>query len=75
MSAETNPLTAKPGTKLLARIIRKALITKVKRPKVKIVKGRVKKISIGFRIAFIIPRTTATTIAVKKLSTDTPGRI
>lgn len=47
----------------------------VKRPKVKTFIGSVKTMSMGFKKAFIIPKTTATTIAVTKLSTLIPGRI
>ena len=53
--------------------IKKPLINKVNKPKVNIFIGRVKKIINGFIKIFIIPKTTETTIAVKKLSTWTPG--
>ena len=73
--AHINPLTRNPGTIALTKRITIPLITNVNNPRVKILIGRVKIISIGLIIALIMPKTTATTIAVKKLSTFTPGKI
>ena len=51
-----------------------ALITSKKKPSVKTVIGRVNKISNGLINMFKIDRTTANTIAVITLSTETPGK-
>jgi hypothetical protein len=63
----------KPGTSWLTKIINKAFNTNVKTPRVKILIGRVKIISIGFKNALIIPKIKATTKEVVKLATWTPG--
>ena len=49
-------------------------MTKIKSPRLNTVIGMVKRIRMGFKTAFAIPRMTATTIAVKNPSTLTPGR-
>ena len=65
--------TSKPGVRKSANIIISALITNVKSPSVRIFTGRVRINKIGLIIAFIKPRTTANTTAVKKLLTETCG--
>ena len=55
-------------------MIKKALITKVKSPKVRILIGKVKITITGFINALMIPKTSATISAVKKESTLNPGR-
>lgn len=72
--AHQNPSTTNPGTNRAASNTRNALITKVRSPKVRIFIGNVKKRRIGLRILLIIPKTTAVTSAVRKLSIRTPGR-
>ncbi len=62
--AAKNPLTTKPATNLLAKIIMTALITNKKRPKETIVAGKVKKIKSGLTNIFSKAITTATIIAV-----------
>lgn len=52
-----------------------ALITNVNKPSVSIVIGKVIRTRIGLTTAFKTPKTTATTTAVEKLSTVTPGNI
>jgi branched-chain amino acid aminotransferase len=71
--AHKNPSTWKPGTTLLTNKTNSALMTKVNKPKVKILIGKVRSIKIGFNTAFTIPKATATTTAVQKFSTVTPG--
>ena len=66
IKAQKNPSIENPGTILLTKRINKAFKTSVKRPSVRIVIGRVNIIRIGFRIAFIMPKTKATTKAVSK---------
>lgn len=73
--AEKNPSTLNPGTILLTKSINTAFITKVKSPKVRIFRGRVKSSKIGLINMLIAPRTTATMRAVINPSTLTPGRI
>jgi len=55
-------------------LIKKALITNVKSPKVRILIGNVKITIIGFMKALMIPKTSATISAVKKELTLKPGR-
>lgn len=73
--AGRNPSTLKPGTIFETRIIKRAFITKVNRPRVNIFIGRVRISITGLRKAFIIPNISATTKAVVRVSTLTPGRI
>lgn len=73
--AQRKPSTLKPGTSLSANIIKSAFITKVKRPRVMIVTGKVSKTKIGFKNALNIPITRAAIKAEVKLSTLTPGSI
>lgn len=67
--AHKNPSTLKPGTILAVSIIKRAFITKVNKPKVINVIGRVKIRRIGLITAFIIPNTRAVTSAAVKLVT------
>ena len=69
IKAQRNPSTVKPETKFETNKIITALITKVKRPKVKRLIGKVKIKRIGFNTAFIIPRTNAAINAEVKLAT------
>lgn len=64
--AHQNPFTSKPGTILAVRRIKRAFITNVKIPRVRMFIGSVKRIRIGLRTAFIIPKTKAATRAVVK---------
>ena len=73
-NATKKPLTAKPSIKASARRMMHAFITRRKRPKVKIVIGKVSNTKIGLTISFNNANTTATTIALKYPSTVTPGR-
>lgn len=73
--AHKKPFTLNPGTTADASKTNAAFITKVKSQKVKILIGNVKIISIGLTKVFRTPSTTATIIAVTKLSTFTPGKI
>jgi len=66
--------TQNPGTMEEASKTSIALMTSVKRPRVKMFMGSVRKIRIGFKIALIAPSTTAKTKAITKLSTKTPGK-
>jgi hypothetical protein len=72
--AHKRPFTVKPGTIRLIKRIISPLITKLKSPKVKIVRGSVRRVRIGFKNVFTIPIMTAMTIAVESESTLTPGR-
>lgn len=67
-------LTLNPLINLSANKIIQALITNKNRPNVIIVTGNVRIIKMGFTIAFSSPNTTATIIAVVKLSIPTPGK-
>ena len=73
--AYQNPLTLNPVTNASQIKIIRALMTNRKRPKVRMVTGKVKMIKMGFTNRFKTIRTAATTTAVKKLSTLMPGRI
>lgn len=72
--AGINPRTSKPGTIKAVALIKKALITKVKSPKVRILIGKVKITITGLMKALMIPKTSATIKAVKKELTLKPGR-
>lgn len=74
-NADQNPLTENPGMISAANRIRIALIASRNNPKVKIVIGIVRKIKIGFMVKFNNVNNAATTSAVKKSVTSTPGRI
>ena len=71
-NAGQKPRTVKPGTMFDARIIKSALITKEKRPRVTTVSGNVKTKRMGFKNILINPRTTAR-ISAPKIVTVTPG--
>ena len=73
INAGTNPVMVKPATIAEIPQIKRALITNVKRPKVKIVIGKVKIVIIGLIKALTIPKTRATIKAVRKESTSNPG--
>lgn len=72
--ADQKSATEKPSTNSLHNIIINALMTNKNSPKVKIVTGKVNKISKGFTNKFNNARTNATTIEVEKPSTETPPR-
>jgi hypothetical protein len=74
INAHKKPFTINPGTILAVKRISPAFITNVKRPRVIILRGRVKSRRIGLMIALITPRAIATTSAVVKLETETPGK-
>jgi len=67
--------TPKPGIIAETKSINKAFMTKVKRPRVKILIGKVKNISIGFINVFTKPKAKAVINAHQKPLTDTPGKI
>ena len=71
--AHKTPSTVKPPIKLLANRIMIALIIKRNKPSVMMVTGKVRMTKIGFTMKFNKLKTTATIIAVKKLSTFTCG--
>ena len=74
-NAIQKPETAKPSTNLSASRIIIALITKMNKPNVIKVAGKVKKIKSGLTIIFNNAITMATIIAEKNPSTVTPGNI
>ena len=65
----------KPENIPLIHQMRRPFITKMNNPNVTIVTGMVRKMRIGFRIALKIVSTTATGIALTKLSISAPGKI
>ena len=71
-NAVENLSIVKPSINLSQTKIITALTTNKNKPKVTIVIGSVKNTKIGFKIAFKIPRNTATQKPVNKLSTVTP---
>lgn len=74
MSAARKLSTWNPGTNEAANMNKKALMTKMNKPKVIIVIGSVSIISIGFIMALRNPKTSAATIAAVMVSTCMPGR-
>lgn len=75
ISAHQKPSTLNPGTMELTAMTRRPMMTKVSRPSVRMLIGRVIRSRIGRMMELTIPSTTATTRAVKKLLTWTPGRM
>lgn len=75
IKAGVKPSTLKPGTILSTSISKAALITNVKRPRVRMFIGRVRMIRMGLMMALIIPKTKATRSAVVNVSTLKPGTI
>ena len=73
--AHQKPSTVNPLIILDANKINKALITKVNKPRVKIFIGKVKMITIGFRITLITASKAAIHKAAQKLATVIPGRM
>ena len=71
--AQPQVSTVNPGTTKVANLIMAALITRVNKPRVKILIGSVNKTKIGFTIKFKRPRTRAAAKAAKKFFTCTPG--
>jgi hypothetical protein len=72
-TADQNPETSKPGITPEAIFSMKALIKKVKRPKLNILMGRVKMMTIGLKNAFSRPSMAAAKKAEKKLLTRIPS--
>jgi hypothetical protein len=72
-TADQNPRTSKPEMMPETIISRSAFMTNVKRPKLSIFIGRVKKMRIGRKKAFSIPSMAAANTAVKKLLTCIPS--
>lgn len=75
MRAQRKLATKNPGTKELTKRIRMAFMTKVNRPRERMLMGRVRITKIGFKMALTIPKMTETIMAVTKESTLTPGKI
>ena len=71
--ADQNPLTSKPGTKIVANLSIMAFITQRKIPKVMIERGRVKIFRRKPIVALINPITTAAMRADQKLFIINPG--
>lgn len=67
--------TKNPGMIALARSTKRPLIMKTKRPKVRMLKGRVRRIRMGLRKVLITPKMMAIIKAVKTVSILIPGRI
>lgn len=74
-SAHRKLSTLNPGTSLLTNNTNTALMTNVNSPSVKMVIGNVRITRIGLRMVLTSPKITATTTAVRKFSTFTPGNI
>ena len=70
--ALTNPLTANPSIKDAAKSNKKALITNINNPSVRMVIGSVNKTKIGFTNIFSKPITSAVTTATNNPSTVIP---
>lgn len=73
ISAHRNPFTVNPEIKESTKSTKRALITKVKKPSVRIFIGSVRTKMTGFMNALIIPKISATIRAVINPSTETPG--
>ena len=75
MIKASNPATLNPGTNKEASQKHKPLITKVNAPKLRILIGKDINDKNGLTALFIIPITTAATIAAGKFAKSTPGKI
>lgn len=73
--AGTQPSTENPGTKSVVTLKTIALTIKMNKPKVSIVRGRVKSTSTGLIKVLIIPKTIAARSADVNVSTLIPGTI
>lgn len=73
--AGTQPSTINPGTKMVVTLKTIAFTIKINRPKVIIVRGRVKSTNTGFMKVLIIPKTIAASRADVNVSTLMPGTI
>lgn len=71
--AESHPSILNPGSKLAEILMTAPLITKVNKPKVRILIGSVKKINSGHMIELTTPITTEAPMAAKKPLTTKPG--
>lgn len=69
------PYTSKPFITLDAKRIKPAFITKVNKPSVKILIGKVSIINIGFNTTLITPRNKASQSAAQNPLTIIPGKI
>src|SRR3989344_4083255 len=74
-SAHQKLSTWKPGTMASTSITSPPMMTKVNRPRVRMLMGNVRTARTGPSTALTAPRTTATMTAVTKLYTVPPGRI
>jgi hypothetical protein len=72
-TADQNPWTSKPEITPEAIMSIRALMTKVKRPRVSMLMGRVKTISIGLKTAFSMPSMAAARRAEEKPLTCIPS--
>lgn len=72
--AGQNPVTEKPFTTEATNQNNKALITKVNKPRVKILTGKVKITNTGLIKAFTNPNTKAVIKAAYQPETSTPGK-
>lgn len=73
--AGTQPSTINPGTKMVVTLKTIALTIKINKPKVIIVKGKVKRTRTGLIKVLIIPKTIAARSADVNVSTLMPGTI
>lgn len=71
--AEKKPSTLNPGTMALESMTITAEITRLNRPKVKTLIGKVRKLSTGRTKALTAAKIMAATMAAKRPSTWTPG--
>ena len=67
------PVISKPGTMRVVSQTRKALMTKVNKPRVMTFKGKVRSLIMGLMKVLRSPKTRATRIPVVRLSTMTSG--
>lgn len=75
ISAGANAVIVKPSTSDETPSSKSALITKVNKPSVSILMGKVSKSRIGLMTALAMPKNRATIRAVVKVSTSNPGTI
>ncbi len=74
IKAGANPVIVNPGTILATPNKSRALMTKVKSPRVRMLIGKVRSTMIGLITALMMPRTRATMRAVVKELTEKPGK-
>jgi hypothetical protein len=74
-NAHQKPSTPKPGTSQPTNIIKNPFMNRIKRPRVRMVTGKVKRMNKGLTKALMMDRTADAKSALKKFSILMPGNM